>query len=180
LKRHTSIGCFAFVLSLATWSHAQAIPTASRTGQIQVGVAGNLISSDYAVKYYKGISIYGDFDFFHNIGIEGDFHYSVITPDDTSENSYLIGPRYSWHHKRFNPYAKALFGIGRFGFQQGYFPSASSATYGQFALGGGLDVQATRHINVRAFDVEFQRWPGFEPSGLSPIVYNFGVAYVLR
>jgi Outer membrane protein beta-barrel domain len=180
LKRHISIGCFACVLSLATWSHAQAVPTASRSGSIQIGGAATIISPDYAPTHIKGISIYGDYDFFRHLGIEGDIHFSVITPSDISENSYLLGPRYSWHYKRFNPYAKALFGIGRFGFQQGYFPAASSATFGQFALGGGLDVQATRHINVRAFDIEFQRWPGFEPNGLSPIVYNFGVAYVLR
>jgi opacity protein-like surface antigen len=180
LKRHTLIGCFACVLSLTTWSHAQAVPTASRTGEIQIGVAGTLINSDYAPKYYKGLSVYGDFDFFHNVGIEGDMHFSLITPNDNSENSYLLGPRYSFHYKHFQPYAKALFGVGRFGFQQGYYHFASSATYFQYAVGGGLDYQVTRHINVRPFDIEFQKWPGFEPNGLSPIVYNFGVAYVLR
>jgi hypothetical protein len=179
LKGRTFICCVACVLSLATWSHAQAVPTASSTGNIQIGVAGTFINSDYG-KNQKGFSVYGDFDFFHNVGIEGDIHLALITPNDISENSYLLGPRYSWHYKRFHPYAKALFGIGRFGFQRGYFPSASTSTYGQFALGGGLDFQASRHINVRAFDVEFQRWPNFAPNGLSPIVYNFGVAYVLR
>jgi hypothetical protein len=177
-KRHIFIYCVC-VLSLATWSHAQAVPTASSTGEIQIGAAGTFINSDYA-KNQKGFSIYGDFDFFHHVGIEGDLHFALITPNDISENSYLLGPRYSWHYKRFHPYAKALFGIGRFGFQQGYFPSASTSTFGQFALGGGLDFQASHHINVRAFDVEFQRWPNFPPNGLSPIVYNFGVAYVLR
>jgi hypothetical protein len=179
LKRHTFICCVACVLSLATWSHAQAVPTATSTSQIQIGAAGTFINSDYS-KNQKGFSIYGDFDFFHNVGIEGDIHFALITPADISENSYLLGPRYSLHYKRFHPYAKALFGIGRFGFQQGYFPSASTSTYGQVALGGGLDFKASRHINVRAFDVEFQRWPNFPPNGLSPIVYNFGVAYVLR
>jgi hypothetical protein len=179
LKRYTFICCVACVLSLTTWSHAQAVPTASSTSNIQIGVAGTFINSDYS-KNQKGFSVYGDFDFFHNVGIEGDIHFALITPADISENSYLLGPRYSWNYKRFHPYAKALFGIGRFGFQQGYYPSASTSTFGQFALGGGLDFQASRHINVRAFDVEFQRWPNFTPNGLSPIVYNFGVAYVLR
>lgn len=180
MKRQIFIGCVACVLSLATWSHAQAVPTASRTGSLQIGGAVTLISSDYAPRYYKGLSIYGDLDLFHNIGIEGDIHYSIITPDDTSENSYLLGPRYSWHHKRFTPYAKALVGFGRFGFQQGFYPVASTFTYGEYAVGGGLDYQVSRHINIRPFDVEFQKWPNFHPNGLSPIVYNFGVAYVLR
>jgi hypothetical protein len=176
---HTFTCCVACVFSLATWSHAQAVPTASSTSEIQIGAAGTFINSDYS-KNQKGFSVYGNFDFFHNVGIEGDIHFALITPADISENSYLLGPRYGWHYKRFHPYAKALFGIGRFGLQQGYHPSASTSTYGQFALGGGLDFQASRHINVRAFDVEFQKWPNFPPNGLSPIVYNFGVAYVLR
>jgi hypothetical protein len=180
LKRHTSIGCLACVLSLATWLHAQAVPTASRAGSIQLGAGVTILSPDYANLYVKGISIYGDFDFSHNLGVEGDFHYSVITPDDISENSYLLGPRYTFHKRRFEPYGKALFGIGRLGFQQGYYQFVTTDTYFQYALGGGLDYHATRHINVRAFDVEFQRWPGLAPHGISPIVYNFGVAYVLR
>jgi hypothetical protein len=180
LKRHISIGCFACVLSLATWSHAQAVPTASRSGEIQIGGAVTVISPDYAQPHLKGLSIYGDYDFFHHIGIEGDIHFSIITPSDISENSYLLGPRYSWHYKRFDPYVKGLFGIGRFGYQAGSYPFPSTATYAEYAFGGGLDVRATRHINVRAFDIEIQKWPGYEPHGLSPIAYNFGVAYVLR
>ena len=180
MKRHTFIGCFAFVLSLATWSHAQAVPTASRSGAIQIGGSATIISPDYAQQKIKGLSIYGDYDFFRHIGIEGDIHFSIITPSDISENSYLLGPRYSWHYKRIDPYAKGLFGIGRFGYQAGSYPYPSTATYAEYAFGGGVDVRAARHINVRAFDVEFQKWPGYGPHGLSPIAYNFGVAYVLR
>ncbi|WP_433965241.1 outer membrane beta-barrel protein [Tunturiibacter gelidiferens] len=180
MKRHILIGCFVCFLSLTTWSHAQAVPTASRSGAIQIGVAGTFVNPDYTQPYLKGISIYGNYDIGQHLGVEGDIHFSVITPDDISENSYLIGPRYKWHYKRFEPYAKILFGIGRFGFQSGTYPVPASFTYFQFAPGGGLDIRATRHINVRAFDVEFQKWPTFPPNGLSPIAYTIGVAYTLR
>ena len=180
MKRHILIGCFASVLSLTSWSHGQASPTASRTGSMQIGIAGTFISPDYTEQYIKGISIYGNYDIGQHLGVEGDMHFSVITPGDISENSYLLGPRYKWHQKRFEPYVKVLVGLGRFGFQTGGFPVASTFTYFQFAPGGGLDIRATRHINVRAFDVEFQKWPGFNPNGLSPIAYTIGVAYTLR
>lgn len=180
LKRHTFFGCFACILSLATWSHAQAVPTASRGGAIQVGVAGTFISPDYTEQYMKGVTFYGDLDLTQHLGVEGDIHYSIITPDDLSENSYLLGVRYKWHYKRFEPYAKVLGGIARFGFQSGTYPTPTTNTYGEYAVGGGLDVRATRHINVRAFDVEFQKWPGFDDHGLSPIAYTIGVAYTLR
>ena len=181
MKRHTLIGCFTCVLSLTYGLRAQAVPTATRTASIQIGAAGTFISPDYTEQYIKGISIYGNYDIGRHVGVEGDIHFSAITPGDISENSYLLGPRYKWHHKRFEPYVKVLLGIGRFGFQSGNtFPSSATFTYFEFAPGGGLDVRATRHISVRAIDVEFQKWPGFEPNGLSPIAYTVGVAYTIR
>jgi hypothetical protein len=180
LKRHILIGCFTCVLDLTHWSHAQAVPTATRTASIQIGAAGTFISPDYTQPYIKGISIYGNYDVGQHLGVEGDIHFSAITPGDISENSYLLGPRYKWHHKRFEPYVKVLFGIGRFGFQSGSFNSPATFTYFEYAGGGGLDVRATRHINIRAFDIELQKWPSFEPNGLSPIAYTIGAAYTWR
>jgi hypothetical protein len=49
-----------------------------------------------------------------------------------------------------------------------------------FAGGGGVEVMVTHNINVRAFDIEALKWPGFPPNGLSPITYTFGVAYVFH
>jgi Outer membrane protein beta-barrel domain len=180
LKRHFLIGCFACVLSLTLWSHGQAVPTATRSGSAQIGAGATFISPDYTQQYIKGISIYGDYDIGQHLGVEGDIHISVSTPGNISENSYLLGPRYKWHYKRFEPYAKVLLGFGRFGFQSGSTVEPGTFTYFQFAPGGGLDIRATRHINVRAFDVEFQKWPGFDSHGLSPIAYTIGVAYTLR
>jgi hypothetical protein len=181
LKRHTLIGCFACVFGLTSWSHTQAIPTASRAGTIQIGVGGTFASPDYTQKYLKGLSIYGDFDFAHHIGVEGDIHFaSIIAPEDIGENTYLLGPRFTFRHGRFDAYGKGLLGIGQFQFQQGTYGNGSSSTYGVYALGGGLDIRATHHINVRAIDFEYQKWPHFYPNGLTPYVTTIGVAYVLR
>jgi hypothetical protein len=180
LKRHYLIACFACVLSLATWAHGQAVPTAARGGSIQVGIGGMFTKPDYATAYLKGLTFYADFDFFRHLGVEGDIHYSISTPGDISENSYLIGPRYSVRYKRLSGYGKALFGLGRFGYQQGNFVSDTTGNYGVYAFGGGVEYKATPHINVRPFDVEFQKWPNFTPHSLSPIVYTIGVAYVFR
>lgn len=181
MKLHTLLGCFACVLGLATWSHAQAVPTAARSGSLQVGGGFTYARSDFSYSI-KGLSIYGDYDFSRHLGVEGDIHFlNIFTPADISENSYLAGPRYRFRYHRFTPYAKALFGIGRFGYQ---YPSQyghpSSYTYGIYALGGGVDWHATRHLNVRPFDIEFQRWPGFGQHGLTPIVMTFGAAYSFR
>ena len=64
-------------------------------------------------------------------------HYvSVITPSDIGENSYLIGPRFVlFHRKRFNVYAKGLFGRGTFVYQYPNRPFVSDS-YTMYAIGG--------------------------------------------
>jgi len=181
LKLHKLIGCFVCVLGLSTWSHAQAIPTASRSGSLQIGGGVTYARPDYNVPI-KGLSIYGDYDFTKHFGIEGDIHFvNLITPADIGENSYLLGPRYRFHYDRFVPYAKGMLGFGRFLYQ---YPSqyghASTYTYKIYALGGGVDVKATRHLNIRAFDFEYQGWPGYPKNGLTPIVMTVGAAYTFH
>jgi hypothetical protein len=178
LKLHTLIGCFACVLGLTTWSHAQATATASRSSALQLGGGFTYARPDYSTPI-KGLSIYGDYDITRHLGVEGDIHFvNLITPSDIAENSYLIGPRYRFHYGRFTPYAKALFGFGQFEYQYpSRFPAAATYTYGVYAFGGGVDVHATRHVNIRPFDIEFQNWPGFKGKGLTPIVMTFGAAY---
>src|SRR5260370_41552162 len=180
LKRHILIGCFACVLSMSTSSQGQATPRASRLGSIQVGVGGTITNPDFGQKNIGQVTFYADFDFPYNLGAEGVIHYSVNTPTDVSENSYILGPRYILRHKRFEGYAKALFGVGHFGLQQGSFANPNTATYFEYAVGAGLDVHVKRHINIRTFDFEAQKWPGFSTNGLSPLSYSFTVAYVLH
>jgi hypothetical protein len=181
LKRHTFISCFACVLGMTTLLHAQAIPTATRLGgSIQLGVGGYISNPDFGQSNIKGLTFYGDIDYGTHLGLEGVIHYSVLTPSDVSENSYVAGPRYSIRHKRFRGYAKVLFGAGHFGLQEGSFANPNTSTYFEYVLGGGLEYRATHHINVRVFDFEAQKWPSFADHGLSPYVGTIGVAYVFR
>jgi hypothetical protein len=182
LKRHTLIGCFACVLSMTTWAHAQATPTASRVvGTIAVGTGWSILNPDFAQSHIGAITFWGDMNLPYSLGVEGVIHYSVNTPSDVSENSYVIGPRYIVHpHKRVELYAKALFGVGHFGLQQGSFANPNTATYFEYQVGGGIDVRVTRHIKIRAIDFEAQKWPGFHPNTLSPWGGTVGVSYVFH
>jgi opacity protein-like surface antigen len=180
LKRHILIACFAGVLSVATMAHSQAIPTASRIGSIQAGAGVMFTKPDYAQTYLKGVTFFADYEFYRNFSAEAEIHYAAITPQDISENTYLFGPRYTLRRKRLGVYGKALFGVGRFGFQTGSYASPSTGTYFAYGVGAGVEYRATHNINVRAFDAEFQSWPGFPPHGLSPITYTVGVAYIFH
>lgn len=178
MKLHTLIGCFACVLGLTASLHAQAIPTATKPSRLQLGAGFTYARPDYSTPI-KGISGYGVFDFSRHIGIEGDIHMvSIWTPSDIAENTYLVGPRVKFEFGRFTPYAKALGGFGQFKFQYpSRWPKAATYTYGVYSFGGGVDFHYKRHLNIRPFDIEFQRWPGFKPDGLTPIVMTFGAAY---
>lgn len=144
---------------------------------MQIGAGWSIANPDYEQRDAQGISIYGDLDFKHHLGAEGDIHRaSLITPTNIGVDSYLLGPRYVYHRNRFSPYAKVLFGLGRFKYKFDNAPEAAY-TYKIYAFGGGLDIRATRRINVRAIDFEYQKWPGYPTHGLSPLVYTFGAAY---
>jgi Outer membrane protein beta-barrel domain len=181
LKRHLLIGGFTCcVLSLIGRSHAQAIPAASRSNSAQIGGGGSVASPDYSPHKIGGLGIYGTFDFTRHFGIEGNIHYtSLHAPDYVKENSYLIGPRYVFRHKNLYPYTKLLVGFGRFSYTA---VNASSATYTYkiYAPGGGLDIRASKHFNVRPIDLEYQMWPGFPTNGLAPLVGTIGASYAFR
>ncbi len=166
-------------------SQGQAIPAAMRTGQVQVGAGFSFAIPDYGPTYIKGFTAYADADLKHRLGLEADVHYiSILTPTDIGEDTFLIGPRFTLlHRNRLNAYAKVLGGLGRFEYQQGTYQPTHTDSFGVFSLGGGIEYRASQHINVRAVDIEAQRWlgygtPGFASHGLTPFVTTFGVAYV--
>jgi Outer membrane protein beta-barrel domain len=179
LKRHSQLGWFTCVFGLSILLHAQATPTATRPGELQIGAAASLATPDYGGSTDKGPTFYATFDFTRHIGVEADVHYiSIITPNDIGEDSYLVGPRYVFHYKRFHPYAKALFGIGQINLQFDTSPHTKTSHFA-YAFGGGLDLRATNHINIRCFDFEYQKWE-YPPHGLSPTVSSIGVAYTFH
>jgi len=184
LKRILFITSIAFLLwTTAPVSHAQASPTATQGGSIQLGGGYSFGRTDIYRKKIQGFTVYGDFDFTRHWGIEGNIHRnSIITPNDVGLDSYLLGPRYSFHYRRFQPYVKGELGIGRY--KTDYDPAEQkvnfSNTFKIFAVGGGLDYHLNRHLNIRAVDYEYQGWPGFGANGLNPYVFTFGAAYTFH
>ena len=159
---------------------AQASYAATRTAKFQVGVMGSNFSLDYGEGRESGIGIYGDVDVSHHLGAEVLYRdASLVTPHDTGENHLLGGPRFHFTAARiFEPYAKVLFGLGMIDYQKGYNRVAYTENYFDMTLGGGVDVRVARHVNIRAFDVEYHRWPNFGRNGLTPYGYSAGAAYV--
>ena len=69
----------------------------------------------------------------------------------------LAGPRFNWRPSGAVPFAHALFGIShvRANFDNQLNPQLNSDTAFAMALGGGLDVHAGEHLDVRAIQVDY-------------------------
>jgi hypothetical protein len=184
LKTFASVGAVALLLSFTAHAHAQALPTATARGSFQAGVGYTITSPDYGPKKIQGPTIFADYDIGLHFGLEADAHIiDLRTPTDIAENSYLGGVRFILpYRQRVKLYGKALAGIGNFRVletqdNQGRF----NGTYLAYSFGGGLDIPINRKIVIRAIDVEYQKWPGYNNGdGLTPMLYTFGVAYHFR
>ena len=94
-----------------------------------------------------------------SFGIVGEFGACKVTglPSGASahEMDYLFGPRVYFHsHGRVFPFVQGLFGGERF--SAGVTGVGSGATNAfATALGGGADVTLTRHVSLRALQVDY-------------------------
>jgi len=180
LKNLITLGSVAFLLSLPSLGNAQALPTATGKGALQVGGGYTLAMPDFGQKNIQGISGFADFDLGLHWGAEADIHYvSLVTPTDVAENSYLVGPRFIYPRGRFKLYGKGLFGAGHLVIQETQDnPGFSTGLNFAYALGGGLDIAVKKHIVVRAIDFEYQHWNDL--TGRTPTGFTIGVAYRFR
>ena len=82
--RHTLIGCFACFLSMSTWAHSQATPTAQRLGSIALGTGWSFFNPDFGQSKIGAVTFWGDINLPYSLGVERVIHYSVNTPSDVS------------------------------------------------------------------------------------------------
>ena len=91
------------------------------------------------------------------VGEFGGYHVGSINGVNVDSNlyTYLFGPRYSFrHNEHFTPFAQALFGGAHIA-NGGVFGASVSRNTFAMALGGGLDVNATRHFAIRLGEVDY-------------------------
>ena len=170
---------------------AQVAPSAYAKGiSVTAGGEASAFQPDYAgfgipqtsTNRLYGIGAFVDVKFTPWIQMEGEGRWLNFNQlDGIYENNYLIGPRlpiYKLHFWRATPYGKVLFGYSRLSFEDGN----GWGRYTTIAYGGGLDIKATKRINVRLPDFEYQQWPGFTEGGaqkydLTPYGLSVGVSY---
>jgi len=145
--------------------HAQAKPTASRAGDLQVGATFSLASPDYGPNTLRGVGAYATFDFRPHLGIEANFR-QLNDPDGREgiyERNFEVGPRYVFHIGPLSPYAKLMIGRGTFQFppdprnpEKG---SVANLAYTMWRVGS---VRITVSVRRSMFaNYELQRWVNF-------------------
>ncbi len=92
---------------------------------------------------------------------------------DIHQDNYLVGPRVPvYHFWKATVSGKALIGFSRMDLGYGYHGNFTA-----LAFGGGVDVRLTKRISIRAFDGEYQYWPSWGNSSISPYGASAGIGY---
>jgi Outer membrane protein beta-barrel domain len=154
--------------------HAQAAPTASRSGDLKIGGGFSSADSDYGQRFNGGAA-YLNYDFRPHIGVEGEFHF-VSGENQLYEKTYEVGGRYFRTYGKFVPYAKVMYGRGVFNFPPLPNGARANLAYNLVAGGVGVDYKVLPILYVRA-DWEYQHWFGFANSSLQPNILTLGAAY---
>jgi len=169
------IGRLALALLLGGTSilHAQATSTASRAGDLQIGLGYSTAKPDYGQQSFRGVTAYVDFDRHAHFGFEAQFHQVSSTNSDNSfQRTYEVGGRYFRSYGPFIPYLKAMIGRGDFNYPFGL----TDLSYTLYAGAIGTDFKIGTHYRLRA-DYELQSWSGFSHGGLNPQILSVAVAY---
>jgi hypothetical protein len=161
----------AIVLAAVPQLSAQAMPTATRAADIQIGIGFTGAKTGYEPQTYPGFAIYADVDPRPHWGLEAEIR-QVSSGDQSRQRTLEVGGRYLRTYGALVPYAKAMYGRGSFRYPFGF----TQLSYNLFAGGVGVDIKATRFIHARV-EYEYQQWMSFPNGGLHPQLITFGVAY---
>ena len=137
------------------------------------GINGFYVSGDYTV-LRPWLSIAGTFSRGHGNDISN-------LGQNLTLMTYMAGPKVSFAHRRFNPYAQALFG-GAHG-SDSYFPTGTTYTTSanSFAVqpGVGLDINVGGHFAVRAIEASYlhTQFPNGTTNSQNQLTLNAGVVF---
>jgi opacity protein-like surface antigen len=163
---------------------AQKLPTATAPGAyLAVGGTYGEFQAQYPQRLLGGAGVYVDLNLRRNFGVEGEVRWlrqNEIAP--SNETTYLVGPRFELHRGRYKPYAKFLIGGGHLVFPDFNGYATGYGNYTVLAFGGGLDINLTEKIKLRAFDFEYQDWPYFyipelTQQAITPYGISAGLSY---
>lgn len=189
MKRSIVAWLSILLAAAALPAHAQVIPSAvARQFSITAGGMASIFQTDFEGNWSAnhpaaqassyplyGAGAYVDLKFTRWVQVEAEGRWQRFNEySGISQDNYLIGPRFPIRQfGKATVYGKALFGFSNMDFD-------TYGDHGRFtttAFGGGVDFKLTKRISVRAIDVEYQYWPQWGNSTLSPYGASVGIGY---
>jgi opacity protein-like surface antigen len=166
---------FLFLTLHPASAAAQVVPSAFRNPfSLTVGATVSGFNPDYTNQKLGGVGAYADLNLFHGLGIEAEGRWQRFHElDGIHQDNYLIGPRFKVKHFWIaTPYVKVLGGFSNMTFEN----DIATGRFTTVAAGGGADFHLSHRWSVRA-DGEYQIWPAFLGSSLSPYGASVGIGY---
>ena len=164
---------FLLLVFLTSLSYGQATPAGQQGAHLVGGGLFSGFSPDYGLNDLFGLGGFVDLNVRRHLSVEGEVRFLRFSQTyQVHEDNYELGPRYRWRFRRYEPYAKFLFGNGQFNFPFSY----GHGGYLMLVPGAGLDIHYHR-FTIRAIDFEYQHWTNFQDSTLSPKGFSTGIGY---
>jgi opacity protein-like surface antigen len=130
---------------------------------------GNTVLFDEKYQSYNGFYAEFNQNITRNVGIVTSFTGTYDTSDyvnlktgrvfpaSVQRYDLMIGPRYNWRLSGVTPFVHAMAGIThmRVNFDDTLSPVRKADTAFAMAFGGGLDVHAGEHIDIRVVQVDY-------------------------
>ena len=174
-------------LALPQYASSQALPTATQTFQLSAfagatGVCTGLNGSrNLGFTAGASLGVPPIFRFYPSITVRGT--YPVDSGVVAGEKSALAGIQMEKHFGRFHPYFDILAGRGELSYvklypdPQGFF-YYSSSTSNVFSPGGGVDIDLTPQLALKA-DVQYQHYsvPVTTSGSIESIPITLGAVY---
>jgi hypothetical protein len=173
---------------VAISAHAQVVPTATaRQFSITAGGMASVFQSDYTGLWTYtpaaqsssqplfGAGAYVDVKLSRWVQLEAEGRWQRFNESaGIYQDNYLIGPRYPVYRLgRSKLYVKALAGYSKMNFDV----YGDHGKFTDLAFGGGVDVKLTKRLSFRAVDFEYQYWPQWGNSTISPYGASMGIGY---
>ena len=117
----------------------------------------NGFTAEFNQNVTRNVGIVTSFTGTFNNGGYVDTNSGRLFRADVQRYDLLIGPRYNWRTENVTPFVHALFGIThmRASFDDQLSSRRKADTAFAMAFGGGLDIHASEHLDIRPIMVDY-------------------------
>jgi opacity protein-like surface antigen len=181
------LSLFVFtILIFTSQGFAQSLPAASKSADISIFGAFTYGSPDYGDAHDFGGTVGANFTRYFRWKVAPSFEIRANRVNGTvmDQESAFGGLRGQMEFSRFHPYANVLYGDSKIFFHFPPSPTYTMDTATGWSVGGGVDIDAIRHFQVKIdYQNEFFNYgrngtlPGNAEFTLSPTRFSVGVTY---